>query len=74
MEESVHISILGDGVSNITVTTETEEQDARTVAISYLMFKIGKPFHSKLKIPEVFLKKKQTTDTFFFTTYLLQEL
>ena len=35
-------SILGDGVSNITVTMETDVEDVRTLAKSYLIFKIGK--------------------------------
>ena len=38
MDESVNSSIHGDGVSNITAAMET---DVRTLAMSYLMYKIG---------------------------------
>ena len=35
-------SILEDGISNITVTMEADVEDVRTLAKSYLIFKIGK--------------------------------
>ena len=35
-------SIPGDGVSNMNVTIETDVEDVRTLATSYLMYKIGK--------------------------------
>ena len=75
MEITVNGSIRGDGVSNITVTTETEEQDVRTLAMSFLMFKIGKKSHLKLQVQN-FLKhllKKQQTLT-YLPAYFLQEL
>ena len=34
-------SIPGDGVSNITVTMAIDVEDVRTLATSYLMYKIG---------------------------------
>ena len=39
MEESVTDSILGNG--NMSVTTEMDTVDVRTLATSYLMYKIG---------------------------------
>ena len=35
-------SIPGDGISNMNVTMETDVQDVRTLAKSYLIFKIGR--------------------------------
>ena len=64
MEEIVNGSILGDGISNITFTTESEERDFRTLAMSYLMYKIGKPFHSKSELPEAFVKKQRVHSYF----------
>ena len=42
MESDMNGSILGEGVSNMNVTMETDVEDVRTLAKSYLIFKIGK--------------------------------
>ena len=39
MEENVTDSIFGNG--NMTVAVETDTEDVRTLATSYLMYKIG---------------------------------
>ena len=41
MEEQVNNSLIGNGLSNMTVTLETGVVDVRTLATDYLMYKIG---------------------------------
>ena len=42
MEENGNGSILGNELSNVTVTIETDVGDVRTLAADYLMYKIGR--------------------------------
>ena len=42
MDENGNGSILGNELSNMAVTMETDVEDIRTLAADYLMYKIGK--------------------------------